>query len=115
MWVVVMAAEFREWVDTLNDDERDSVFAMLAVLEVQGPQLPRPYADVIHGSRINNLKELRIQHRGRPLRAFFAFDPLRQAVVLCAGDKTGNDKRFYREMVPMAERIWFSYLETLST
>lgn len=51
------------------------------------------------------LKELRIQHRGRPLRAFFAFDPLRQAVVLCAGDKTGNDKRFYKEMVPMAERI----------
>ena len=73
--------------------------------------MPRPYADVIHGSNISNLKELRIQHRGHPYRAFYAFDPLRQAVVLCAGDKTGNEKRFYKEMTPLAEAIYTRYLQ----
>jgi hypothetical protein len=28
------------------------------------------------------MKELRIQYAGRPVRAFFAFDPVRQAIVL---------------------------------
>ena len=40
------------------------------------------------------MKELRVQHRGRPLRAFFAFDPLRLAIVLCIYDK-GGKKRFF--------------------
>lgn len=83
---------------------------VLLLLEEHGAQLPRPYADVIHGSSISNLKELRIQHRGHPYRAFFVFDPLRQAVVLCAGDKTGNDKRFYKVMIPIAESIYKRYL-----
>ena len=39
------------------------------------------------------MKELRVQHKVKLLRAFFAFDPLRQAVVLCTGDKIGK-KRF---------------------
>ena len=42
------------------------------------------------------MKELRIQYAGRPIRAFFAFDPVRQAIVLCAGDKS-NDKAFYEK------------------
>lgn len=110
MWSVVYSDEFRQWFNGLAEDEQNSVSHVLLLLEEHGPQLPRPYADVIHGSRISNLKELRIQHRGHPYRAFFVFDPLRQAVVLCAGDKTGNEKRFYREMVPLAEAIYDRYL-----
>lgn len=110
MWSVVYSDEFRQWFSRLAEDEQDSVSHALLLLEELGPHLPRPYADVIHGSRISNLKELRIQHRGHPYRAFFVFDPLRQAVVLCAGDKTGNEKRFYREMVPLAEAIYDRYL-----
>lgn len=45
-------------------------------------------------------------------RAFFVFDPLRQAVVLCAGDKTG-DKRFYKKMIPLAKAIYQKYLDQL--
>jgi len=37
------------------------------------------------------------------------FDPLRQAVLLLGGDKTGN-KRFYVTLIPRAEAIWESYL-----
>lgn len=42
----------------------------------------------------------------------FAFDPLRQAVMLCGGDKTG-DKRFYATMMPIAEKEFMDYLNAL--
>lgn len=110
MWKVVYLSEFADWLEALPEDAQDSVDAMITLLKMEGPNLPRPYADVIHGSKLSNLKELRIQHRGHPYRAFYVFDPLRQAVVLCAGDKTGNDKRFYKEMMPLAESIYARYL-----
>lgn len=48
----------------------------------------------------------------RPFRIFYAFDPRRQAVLLIGGDKTGvSDKRFYAQMIPLAERIWQEYLD----
>lgn len=47
-------------------------------------------------------------HLGR----FFVFDPLRQAIILCAGDKTG-DKRFYQKMIPLAEALYQEDLESL--
>lgn len=114
MWQVVFSDEFEQWFLALQEDEQDSVLHTLNLLKQLGPQLGRPHADVIHGSSISNLKELRIQHRGRPYRAFFVFDPLRQAVVLCAGDKTGNEKRFYKEIIPQAEVIYQRYLEEIN-
>ena len=37
-------------------------------------------------------------------RAAFAFDPLRQAVILVAGDKSGgSEKRFYRTLIAAAD------------
>jgi hypothetical protein len=75
------------------------------------PFYPAPYhQDKRSGVRIENLKELRIQHRGQPYRAFFVFDPQRQAIVLCAGNKQG-DKRFYERMTPLAESIYQRYLQ----
>ncbi len=57
------------------------------------------------------MKELRVQHHGLPIRTFFAFDPLRKAIVLCAGDKDGmNEKRFYKEMITLADREFSQHL-----
>ncbi len=58
------------------------------------------------------MKELRVQYRGKPLRAFFAFDPLRQTIVLCIGDK-GGKKRFYKEMLDIADQQYELHLSTL--
>jgi hypothetical protein len=55
------------------------------------------------------MKELRIQSRVDPIRAFFAFDPTRTGVVLCAG----NERRFYDEMLPVADREFTNWLNTL--
>ncbi|MFW2134571.1 type II toxin-antitoxin system RelE/ParE family toxin [Ectothiorhodospira haloalkaliphila] len=46
------------------------------------------------------------------LRAFFAFDPQRTGIILCAGDKTGN-KRFYDDLIPVADREYAAHLESL--
>jgi len=113
MWLVIFSPEFGDWFTVLEDDEKESILRMVAVLELQGHLLGRPYVDSIKGSSLANLKELRIQHRGQPYRAFFVFDRLRQAVVLCAGNKRG-DKRFYARMIPLAESIYQRYLEQQS-
>ena len=63
-------------------------------------------------SKFTNMKELRVQHRGKPLRAFFAFDPLRQAIVLCIADK-GSKKRFYKDMLDIADEQYQLHLTTL--
>ncbi|MOA42136.1 hypothetical protein D3C78_1641650 [compost metagenome] len=82
-------------------------------LQAIGPQLGRPDVDSLKGTlKVKNLKELRIQHRGKPYRLLFAFDPERQAVMLCGGDKT-SDKRFYERMIPLAEREFLAYLASL--
>ena len=58
------------------------------------------------------MKELRIQYAGRPIRAFFAFDPVRQAIVLGAGDKS-NDKTFYEKMIRIADTEFSLHLTSL--
>lgn len=113
MFNVIYSNEFVAWLDSLDDDALDDVEAMILLLKEKGFNLARPYADTIKNSELSNLKELRIQSNGRPLRAFFVFDPLRQAIILCAGDKTG-DKRFYQKMIPLAEAIYQRYLMELS-
>lgn len=91
---------------------QEKVLADLLNLEVYGPKLSLPHADTVNGSRHKNMKELRIQYSGNPIRAFFAFDPSRQAIVLCAGDKS-NDKRFYQTMIRIADDEFTSHLTAL--
>nr|WP_276551375.1 type II toxin-antitoxin system RelE/ParE family toxin [Erwinia mallotivora] len=98
----------------MNDSDRACVLAALIVLREKGPGLSRPYADTLHGSRFSNMKELRIQSRGDPIRAFFAFDLNRRGILLCAGNKVGNEKRFYREMIPLADREFTHWLNMLN-
>lgn len=110
MWEIKTTDTFDEWFSQLEDTDRASVLASLIVLREKGPQLPRPYADTVKGSRYNNMKELRVQSRGIPIRAFFAFDPHRRGILLCAGCKAGNEKRFYEVMIPIADREFTQFL-----
>jgi len=60
------------------------------------------------------MKALRVQHSDNPIRSFFAFDPIRRAIVLCAGDKTElNEKRFYLEMRLLSENEYRKHLTNL--
>lgn len=113
MWTIKTTDTFDCWFAALKDSDRASVLAALLVLREKGPGLSRPYADTLSGSRFSNMKELRIQSRGQPIRAIFAFDPRRTGIVLCAGSKAGNEKRFYDEMILVADREFAHWLNTL--
>jgi hypothetical protein len=58
------------------------------------------------------MRELRIQHEGRPFRVLYAFDPRRTAILLLGGDKTGNE-RWYTDHVPIADRLYDKHLTEL--
>lgn len=102
---------FETWFTALSDKDAEAVARVVGLLEEKGVALGFPYSSGIKGSQV--LRELRIQSGGRPLRVFYAFDPLRRAVLLLAGNKTGSN-RFYRTFVPRAERIWAEYLASFA-
>lgn len=111
-WEIEYTDEFGDWWDTLSADERDALDRSVLLLMEWGPGLARPQADTVKGSKFDNMKELRTQCKGRPLRTFFAFDPRRTAILLIGGDKTG-DKRFYERMIPEADRLYEQHLKEL--
>jgi hypothetical protein len=112
MWKVEYTDEFEQWWQTLSEQQQIDLVASVELLEQFGPQLPRPYSDTIHGSKHANMKELRTQCQGQPLRTFYAFDPRRCAILLIGGDKTG-DSRFYEKMIPLADRLYSQHLKQL--
>jgi hypothetical protein len=65
--------------------------------------------DRIHGSKIHHLKELRPGSAGRSeIRVLFASGPDRSAPLL-GGDRAGNWQRWYRENIPVAEKLYLEY------
>jgi len=112
MWNVVTRPLFDEWFLSLDESDQINVRACIQVLLERGPQLSRPYADTVEDSKHSNMKELRVQSNGKPIRTFFAFDPERTGIILCGGDKTG-DKRFYKKMIPIADAELDEHLEEL--
>src|ERR1051325_4782262 len=111
-WNVEYTGEFEEWWNGLTEDEQEDFTAVVTLLMEHGPQLPHPYSSGIKGSKHGHMRELRVQSGGKPLRSFYAFDPRRTAILLIGGDKTGDD-RFYKEMIPVADRLYDDHLAEL--
>ena len=111
-WDVEYTDESGEWWNGLTEAEQVSVDASVRLLEARGPHLGYPHSSGIAGSRHAHMRELRVQHRGRPYRVLYAFDPRRTAILLIGGDKTGND-RWYEEFVPLADRLYDEHIAVL--
>jgi hypothetical protein len=111
-WNVEYTDEFGTWWGGLSDAEQEDISAIAEVLMERGPDLPFPYSSGIERSRHAHMRELRVQSGGKPLRVFYAFDPRRTAILLIGGDKTG-DKRFYKRMIPVADRLYDEHIEEL--
>jgi hypothetical protein len=104
--------EFEDWWNTLSEDEQDDVAATVELLIDKGPMLPFPYSSKIDGSKHRHMRELRIQHAGKPYRVLYAFDPRRTAILLIGGNKTGKD-RWYTEFVPIADALYDQHISKL--
>lgn len=87
-----MAQEFESEFDSLEVEVRRRLGAHLVVLAEQGPGLGRPLADTLKGSKYPNMKELRFSIGKQVWRFAFAFDPLRQGVVLLGAIKLERTK-----------------------
>ena len=111
-WDVEYTDEFGAWWNGLKEAEQVSVDASVHLLEERGPQLGHPHSSGIARSKHPHMRELRIQHRGRPYCVLYAFDPRRAAILLIGGNKTGND-RWYKEYVPRADRLYDEHLAAL--
>lgn len=111
-WEVEFSDEFGEWWDGLNAAEQKSVDFTVSLLQELGPTLKMPHSSGVATSRHGRMRELRIQHEGRPYRVLYAFDPQRAAMLLIGGEKTGDD-RWYEEYVPLADAIYERHLREL--
>lgn len=110
MWAVDYTEEYEAWFDSLDEECKTSVASRVYLLEQFGPQLSRPYADTLKGSKYANLKELRASTSEHVLRVAFYFDVKRKAFLLCGGDKKGKDeKRFYKSLIQEAEKLIEKY------
>jgi hypothetical protein len=86
--------------------------ASVLLLREFGATLEFPHSSKIKGSAYPEMRELRVQCQGKPLRVLYAFNSMRTAILLIGGDKTGND-RWYEINVPIADRIYAQHLSEL--
>lgn len=109
MWRVLTTPEYRTWFRSLPAREKIRLQRAHDRLSAEGPLLGRPYADTVKGARHANLKELRTPGT---VRAFYAFDEQRRAVLLCGGDKSQYHRSasWYKTMVRLADRLLDQHL-----
>ena len=113
-WEILLSAEVESFLDGLYESDPAShqlVNQAILILECNGPGEGRPLVDSITASRIANMKELRPPSSGRSeIRILLVFDPWRAAILLVAGDKSGQWDKWYRTAIPRAERLYDDYL-----
>lgn len=109
---VEVTDQWLEWFGGLTEREQEEVAASIGLLEAKGPHLPFPHSSKITTSRHSHMRELRTQVKGKPFRTLYAFDPRRVAILLIAGDKTGDD-RWYEVFVPRADDLYDEHLKIL--
>jgi hypothetical protein len=113
-WEILLTAEVESFLDDLYESDPAShelVNQAILILERNGPAEGRPLVDSVTASRIANMKELRPPSSGRSeIRILLVFDPWRAAILLVAGDKSGQWDKWYRIAIPRAERLYDDYL-----
>ncbi len=113
MWNVKTLDAFDEWWETITEQEQDDTTAIIELLQEKGAHLPFPFSSGIDGSKFSHMRELRIQSHGDPIRVFYAFDPKRTAILIIGGIKRGKEKRFYKDYIPKADKLFEEYLKNM--
>ncbi len=115
-WVVEYDIDFAGEFRDLALQVRQAIASVALLLEARGPQLGRPHADTLKGSKHPNMKELRLSADGGEWRVAYAFDAKRKAILLVAGDKAGvSEARFYKALIRKADFRFDRHVEFLRT
>lgn len=114
VWTINFHDSFADEFAELADDVKIELMAMVGLLAEFGPQLSRPHADTLNGSKHANMKELRFKADNGVWRVAYAFDPQRNAILLIGGDKSGTSgKRFYKQLLLIADKRFDEHLNDL--
>jgi hypothetical protein len=109
-WSVLFDEEFQAEFDAYHEAVQDKILARAGLLRQFGPNLPRPYADTLAGSKFANMKELRAPVGKQVWRVAYAFDLRRRAILLCAGNKEGRSSaKFYSDLIATADERFGKY------
>ena len=113
-WVVEFHQDFEPEFDALPEEVQNKLLARVSLLEAFGSELGRPNVDTLNGSRYSNMKELRFRIANGVWRVAFAFDTRRNAILLVAGDKSGDsESRFYKQLIKTADDRFEAHLAQL--
>lgn len=109
-WDVEYTDEFGIWWASLTEPEHESIAASVGLLECLGPNLRFPHTSGIGSSKHAHMRELRVQHAGRPYRVLFAFDPRRSAIFYCWAAirpaMTAGTRKMFRLQIIFTMCIW---------
>ncbi|GAA1701042.1 hypothetical protein GCM10009745_55140 [Kribbella yunnanensis] len=113
-WTIRLHSAVEAWYLELCEDDPESaglIERAVDLLAHEGPAIGRPLVDRVKSSRFHNMKELRPASSGQSeIRMLFAFDPMREAIILVAGDKSGRWDSWYRVAVPLADERFAEHL-----
>jgi hypothetical protein len=116
-WRVELHADFEPAFHRFDKAVQEALAEKVLLLEEFGPQLGRPHADTLNGSKQSNMKELRFNVEPGVWRVAFAFDPRRIGVLLAAGDKHGlkekQVKKFYTNLIAQADARFDRHLASV--
>ncbi len=113
-WTVEFHPKCERWAQALPQDDAEALLAAIRVLRDHGPSLGRPLVDTVKASKHPNMKELRPGSTGRTeIRALFAFDKKRMAILLVGGDKSRNWSGWYEANIPIADERFEKHQATI--
>ena len=112
-WEIEYTDQFGDWWQTLTDEEKFKITAIIEILEERGTNLGQPYSSEIKGADFTHMRELKIQYKGKPYRVLYAFDPRRIAILLIGGNK-GGDNLWYKTFIPIADKLYREHLDEIS-
>ena len=87
-----------DFLDGLDKKSRAKVAAYLSLLEEHGPNLKRPYADIVRGK----IRELRIQYRSNQFRILYFFHMVDHIVFVHALSK--KTQQLKKQDIELAEK-----------
>lgn len=94
-----------DFLDGLDKKSRAKVAAHLSLLEKEGPNLKRPYADIVRGK----IRELRIHHSSNQYRILYFFQ-MRDQIVLVHAFVKKTQQLIHRD-IELAERRMQDWLQ----
>jgi len=94
IWEIITSENYDDWFQEQTEDDKAAIFGKVYLLGEYGPNLKRPHADTLKGSKkLANLKELRPKTDAHEFRIAYIFDPERKGLLLIGVIKKAKTRK----------------------